>query len=101
MIAGLAAQAAGREESPDTESAQAEWATRLVTPGGWPCRFRRKAKFHASACGAGFHPVQCGSATDSATENIPPATCNPVIARRKTFGTSSHGALAGKGEKVG
>jgi hypothetical protein len=58
MIAGLAAQAAGREESPDTESAQAEWATRLVTPGGWPRRFRRKAKFHASACGAGFHPVQ-------------------------------------------
>jgi hypothetical protein len=39
--------------------------------------------------------------TESATEKIPPAERNPVIARRKTFGTSTNGTHAGKGEKVG
>jgi len=39
--------------------------------------------------------------TESATETIPPAACNPVISRRKTFGTSSKVREAGKGEKVG
>jgi hypothetical protein len=39
--------------------------------------------------------------TESATETIPPAARNPVIARRKTFGTSSKVREVGKGEKVG
>jgi len=39
--------------------------------------------------------------TESATEKIPPAERNPVIARRKTFGMSTNGTHAGKGEKVG
>ena len=39
--------------------------------------------------------------TESATETIPPAARNPVISRRKTFGTSSKVREAGKGEKVG
>ena len=39
--------------------------------------------------------------TDSATEKIPPVERNPVIARRKTFGMSTNGTHAGKGEKVG
>ena len=39
--------------------------------------------------------------TESATETIPPAARNPVIARRKTFGTSLKVREVGKGEKVG
>jgi hypothetical protein len=45
--------------------------------------------------------VRCGSVTDSATENRPPSLRFPVIARRKTFGTSSMERSVGKGEKVG
>jgi hypothetical protein len=74
---------------------------RLVTPGGRPRRLCRKAEFRASACGAGFNPARCGCVTESATETIPPAARNPVIARRKTFGTSSKVREVGKGEKVG
>jgi len=66
---------AGREESPDTETAQAVWATRLVTPGD-------------EVAEGGVKPPY-DSVTDSATENIPPAVRHPVIARRKTFGMSS------------
>ena len=69
-----------REESPDTV-----WATRLVTPGDT----RR-----------GCVKLSLQSVTESATEKIPPAKRNPVIARRKTFGMSN-GSRAGKGEKVG
>ena len=61
----------GREESPDTTLREQSRAMRLVTPGG---------------------VAGNGCVTESATETIPPAMRNPVIARRKTFGTSSNGS---------
>src|SRR5271155_4533990 len=79
---------AGREESPDTvlshqgtphppSAGSGQGATRLVTPGGrlgW-CRLR-------------FAPAE--SLTESATENVPPATRSTVASRRKTCETSSN-----------
>ena len=59
-----------REESPDTTLREQSRVARLVTPGD----AARNDRF-----------------TESATENIPPAERIPVIARRKTFGTSSNG----------
>src|SRR5713101_8976622 len=54
------------------------WATRLVTPGGlWDAGVMADAT----------------RATDSATENIPPAERSPVTSRRKTCGTSSQRTL--------
>jgi len=85
MIAGLLwirckARIGRREESPDTTLRQQSVpfsckasryrATRLVTPGD---------------------AVRKSRVTDSATEKIPPVKRIPVIARRKTFGTSSNG----------
>src|SRR5713101_4638027 len=89
---------AGREESPDTVlrhalhfvgSGTLDRATRLVTPGGLPRRVCRKAELHASACGAGFNPSRCGWATESATENRPPAEWSAVASHRETCETSS------------
>ncbi len=61
----------GREESPDTTLREQRRAMRLVTPG--------------DATGD-------GCVMESATETIPPAIRNPVIAWRKTFRTSSNGS---------
>src|ERR1700676_4530947 len=75
---------AGREESPDTVlrhtlqivgSGTLDRATRLVTPGG-------AMGAQAKACGT-------RSATESATENRPPAERSTVASRRETCGTSS------------
>lgn len=59
-----------REESPDTTLREQSRVACLVTPG---------------------EAARNGCFTESATENIPPAERIPVIARRKTFGTSSNG----------
>jgi len=74
-IAGLArvhrkVEKGWREESPDTTLREQSRVARLVTPGD---------------------AARTGYFTESATENIPPAERIPVIARRKTFGTSSNG----------
>jgi hypothetical protein len=55
---------------------QQERATRLVTPGG---------------------RIGDDAVTESATENIPPAKCSPVISRRKTCGASSYRTLRRQG----
>jgi hypothetical protein len=50
-------------------------------PRGRPRRLRCKVELLASACGVGFNPMRCGSVTESATENIPPAEQHGGIAQ--------------------
>jgi len=88
MITGLVAQAAGREESPDTTSQVEE--TRLKTGH----HTTKKGNAPGNARGA-VAPVL--RFTESATEKIPPTERLPVIARRKTFGMSSHGTQRRQG----
>jgi hypothetical protein len=103
VIAGL--EQSGREESPDTvvvgsqEPVTKPWAFGLGqtlscltvawgqegnAPGnarGRPRRLRRKVELHASACSVELSSAQCGSVTESATENIPPAEQHGGIAQ--------------------
>jgi len=76
---------------------------------GRPRRLRCKAELHASACGVGFNPMRCGSVTESATENIPPAeqhggiaqgNLRDVFEKSRAYRPGKAGSL-GKGEKVG
>src|SRR5712692_11512464 len=78
---------AGREESPDTvlrhalhfvRSGTLDRATRLITSGG--------------AMGAQAKACATRRATESATENRPPAERSTVASRRETCETSSIGA---------
>jgi len=87
---------AGREESPDTvlrhalqivRSGTLDRATRLVTPGA--C-WRAQAKACATR-----------SATESATENRPPAERSTVASRRETCGRLRNARIVWQGEKVG
>jgi len=76
-------------------------ATRLVTPGGWPRRLRREAEFRALARGVGLNPARCGKATESATENRPPAERSTVAIAQGNLSDAEMHATLGKGEKVG
>ena len=106
MIAG--SEQSGREESPDTVVVGSqEPVTKYPSaalrrlqgnpsspfrglgvkgnaPGnarGRPRRLRSKAELHASACCVEFSSARCGSVTESATENIPPAEQHGGIAQ--------------------
>ena len=89
---------AGREESPDTivvgsQEPVTKRATRLITSGGEPRRFCRKAGLHASACGAGLNPARCGALRKVPQRIRPPAECSPVTSSRETCKASSEGAF--------
>ena len=112
MIAGP--EQSGREESPDTVvvGSQEPVTNKGNAPGnarGRPRRLRCKAELHASAYGVGFNPMRCGSVTESATENIPPAeqhggiaqgNLRDVFEKSRAYRPGNAGSL-GKGEKVG
>ena len=95
MIAGP--EQSGREESPDTVVVGSQEPVTKIphlpygrfgikgnAPGnarGRPRRLCRKAELHASAGGVELSSARCGSVTESATENIPPAQQHGGIAQ--------------------
>ncbi len=77
---------AGREESPDTVvvGSQEPVTNKGNAPGnarGRPRRLRCEAELHAGWCGVEHSSTRCGSVTESATENIPPAGQHGGIAQ--------------------
>jgi hypothetical protein len=111
VIAGL--EQSGREESPDTVvvGSQEPVTKSGNAPGnarGRPRRLRCRAEFPASAGGVELSSARCGSVTESATENIPPAEQHGGIAQgnlrdvfEKAGLRSGQAESFGKGEKVG
>ena len=70
-------------------------ATRLVTPGdghaGSAAKWSFPPELNTWTGGVGFNPTRCGSVTESATENIPPAEQHGGIAQgnlRDVFASS-------------
>jgi hypothetical protein len=122
VIAGL--EQSRREESPDTVVVGSEepvtntlqplnrgFRVKGNAPGnarGRPRRLRRRAEFPASGGGVELSSARCGSVTESATENIPPAEQHGGIAQgnlrdvfEKAGLRSGQAESFGKGEKVG
>jgi hypothetical protein len=84
MIAGSAQ--AEREESPDTETAKAVWASRLVTPGG----------------AVGMAAKAAVSATSrTVPQRIYRLRNVPGDSPKENLRDISNGSVVGKGEKVG